>query len=73
MRLQKSDVNGTPNIAFILSMTASDGSEALYYVETVKRRLDKADPKNWRNVMAMDLLCARQALRDMVNESAGKA
>lgn len=73
MRLQKADVNGTQNIRFILSMTASDGSEARYYVETVKRYLDKADPQNWREAAAKDLIAVRQKLRDMVNNSAGKA
>lgn len=73
MRLQKADVNGTQNIRFILSMTASDGREARYYVETEKHRLDKEDPQNWREAVAKDLIAGRQKLRDMVNNSAGKA
>ncbi len=54
-------------------MTASNGREACWYVETVKRSLNKADKGNWRNAIAADLLRGRQALRDIINNRAGKA
>lgn len=73
MKLRKVDVKGTDNIRFIISMTASDGREACWYLETVERSLNKEDKGNWRNAIAADLRRGRQALRDIINNLAGKA
>lgn len=73
MKLRKVDVKGTQNIRFILSMTVSNGREACWHVETVKRYLDKNDHGNWRHAIAHDLRRGRQALRDIINNRAGKA
>lgn len=54
-------------------MTASNGREACWYVETVKRFLDKDGPENMRYAIAADLHRGRQALRDIINNRAGKA
>lgn len=73
MKLRKVDAKGTQNIRFILSMTASNGREACWYVETVKRFLDKDGPENMRYAIADDLHRGRQSLRDIINNRAGKA
>ena len=54
-------------------MTASDGREACWYLETVERFMNKAENGNWRNAIAADLRRGRQALRDIINNLAGEA